>query len=365
MMKNRKILLFLAAAALLAAPVRSAGLPPLPDKPGATVKGYVECEGRGVEGVVVSDGFNVVKTDAEGRYWLKTKLSRSEFVMISTPRGYDPEVYSGFLPKFYHALDKTADKKSVQQFDFHLTRAANDDYTLLVVADEHVSGRVIDIPPGSGNVIAPVDSIQFRDDFMPRLVEYADSLMRRTPVYGLNLGDMTHSEYWFRNNTGMAEYLRLAKDTPFLMYHVIGNHDHCHKYENDYEAEAEYRKYFGPTYYSFNIGKVHYVVLDDMLYHGRNKYDRIIAPEQLAWLYKDLRALDPEIRQLVVACHVPLVANNGAWDDIWYNLKNKDELFVLLQDYDVTIMTGDWHTEGTTRVSDRIVEYVHPAVTGN
>ena len=102
-----------------------------------------------------------------------------------------------------------------------------------------------------------------------------------------------------------------------------------------------------------------------MLYHGRNKYDRIIAPEQLAWLYKDLRALDPEIRQLVVACHVPLVANNGAWDDIWYNLKNKDELFVLLQDYDVTIMTGDWHTEGTTRVSDRIVEYVHPAVTGN
>lgn len=98
--------------------------------------------------------------------------------MISTPRGYDPEVYSGFLPKFFCALDKTADKKSVQQFDFHLTRTANDDYSLLVVADEHVSGRVIDIPPGSGNVIAPVDSIQFRDDFMPRLVEYADSLMR-------------------------------------------------------------------------------------------------------------------------------------------------------------------------------------------
>ena len=74
MMKNRKFLLFAAVAVYLAAPVRSAELPPLPDKPGATVKGYVACEGRGVEGVVVSDGFNVVKTDAEGRYWLKTKL---------------------------------------------------------------------------------------------------------------------------------------------------------------------------------------------------------------------------------------------------------------------------------------------------
>ena len=71
--------------------------------------GYVrDASGSAIEGVVVSDGFNVTKTDAEGRYWLKTKLSRSEFVMITTPRGYDPEVYSGFLPKFFYALDKTA-----------------------------------------------------------------------------------------------------------------------------------------------------------------------------------------------------------------------------------------------------------------
>ena len=112
MMKNRKFLLFLAVAVLFAAPARSAGLPAIPDKSGVTVKGYVACEGRGIEGVVVSDGFNVTKTDAEGRYWLKTKLSRSEFVMISTPRGYDPEVYSGFLPKFFYALDKTADKRA-------------------------------------------------------------------------------------------------------------------------------------------------------------------------------------------------------------------------------------------------------------
>lgn len=107
-MNLRRMLLL--AAVLGAAPLRSAELPPIPDRAGATVKGYVACEGRGVEGVVVSDGFNVTKTDAEGRYWLKTKLARAEFVMISTPRGYDPEVYAGFLPRFFHALDKTAAK---------------------------------------------------------------------------------------------------------------------------------------------------------------------------------------------------------------------------------------------------------------
>ena len=370
MIKNRKILLFLAVAALLAAPVRSAELPPLPDKPGATVKGYVECEGRGVEGVVVSDGFNVVKTDAEGRYWLKTKLSRSEFVMISTPRGYDPEVYSGFLPKFFHALDKTADKKSVQQFDFHLTRAANDDYTLLVVADEHVSGRVIDIPPGSGNVIAPVDSIQFRDDFMPRLVEYADSLMRRTPVYGLNLGDMTHSEYWFRNNTGMAEYLRLAKDTPFLMYHVIGNHDHCHKYENDYEAEAEYRKYFGPTYYSFNIGKAHFIMLDNTVYlnagadastrtPGDHSYNSAFTEMELAWLKADLATVKDKNAPLVIGTHCQVFYYNSSLDitpSMAYG--HSTVLDQLLSDFtDVHIISGHTHNNTTMKIRNGLMEH--------
>ena len=65
-----------------------------------------------------------------------------------------------------------------------------------------------DIPPGSGNVIAPVDSIQFRDDFMPRLVEYADSLMRRTPVYGLNLGDMTWVKFMGFDEKGRANFSR-------------------------------------------------------------------------------------------------------------------------------------------------------------
>ena len=336
---------------------------PVPPPAGeGNICGYVRCDGRGIAGVAVSDGANVVKTDAEGYYSFTSDLSSADFVRISVPSGYET-ARDGILPTFYAAIDPA--EPGTQRFDFDLTAVDNTRHLLLVMADVHISGRKPGYPNDSETVVAELDAKQCRERFVPTLAAHAASAPAGYRVYGLNLGDMTHSEYWFRNNTGMAEYLRLAKDTPFLMYHVIGNHDHCHKYENDYEAEAEYRKYFGPTYYSFNIGKVHYVVLDDMLYHGRNKYDKIIAPEQLAWLYKDLRALDPEIRQLVVACHVPLVANNGAWDDIWYNLKNKDELFVLLQDYDVTIMTGDWHTEGTTRVSDRIVEYVHPAVTGN
>lgn len=321
----------------------------IPDKEGMNVKGVVFCGSLPVAGVVVSDGEVVTTTDDAGCYYLASKKHHG-YVFMSVPSGYEPQSENS-VPLIWGPV--TPGEEACEQVDFELVEApGQDDFDLLVLADIHLANRLGDIA-------------QYKELMLPEVKNYIAASPRK--VYIMNVGDMTFDLYWNSNKYNLGDYTNTLKDSaiPALIYHVPGNHDNDEYANDDYTAEQPYKDNLGPTYYSFNIGKVHYVVLDDMLYHGRNKYDRIIAPEQLAWLYKDLRALDPEIRQLVVACHVPLVANNGAWDDIWYNLKNKDELFVLLQDYDVTIMTGDWHTEGTTRVSDRIVEYVHPAVTGN
>ncbi|MBP3483008.1 MAG: calcineurin-like phosphoesterase C-terminal domain-containing protein [Alistipes sp.] len=330
---------------------------------GITVAGYVRCEGRGIADAVVSDGVNVVKTDAEGYYALPSDIAKTEFVMLSTPRGYEVDAYDGFLPAFFRAVDKSA--AAPQRFDFDLKKSGdNDEYVLVVVADEHVSGRVLDVPAYGGKVVAPTDSLQYEGVFLPRLKEYVASAPAGTKFYGLNLGDMTHSEYWYRNKADMDAYIRLSKDIPFSMYHCIGNHDHCHKFTDDYNAEAEYRKHFGPTYYSFNLGKVHYVVLDDMLYHGRNTYDRIIAPEQLEWLKKDLAALDPEVKELVLAAHVPLTMNAATFEGYKPLLNNWNELYAVIRGYNVHILTGDWHASATVLVDENVTEYVHPAVCG-
>ena len=316
---------------------------------GTTVYGIVSSAGVGVENVVVSDGAEVTVTNEKGIYQLKS-AKKWGYVFISVPSGYEvPSV--GVLPQFHRALKNSADV--VERADFKLEKVdGQDSYKIFMLGDMHLANRTGDLGQFA----------QFTSDLTDYMTRHKGEKM-----YALTLGDMTWDLYWYSNSYYFPQYLNTVNSQikNLQIFHTMGNHDNDFQTRSDYDAAVKYVDQICPTYYSFNIGKVHYVVLDDMLYHGRNKYDRIIAPEQLAWLYKDLRALDPEIRQLVVACHVPLVANNGAWDDIWYNLKNKDELFVLLQDYDVTIMTGDWHTEGTTRVSDRIVEYVHPAVTGN
>ena len=52
------------------------------------IKGTVkDTEGKGIAGVVVSDGLNTVQTDAKGRFKMDTDQD-SRFVFISTPSGY-------------------------------------------------------------------------------------------------------------------------------------------------------------------------------------------------------------------------------------------------------------------------------------
>ena len=52
------------------------------------IRGTVkDTEGKGVAGVVVSDGLNTVQTDAKGTFSMEADQD-SRFVFISTPSGY-------------------------------------------------------------------------------------------------------------------------------------------------------------------------------------------------------------------------------------------------------------------------------------
>ena len=109
---------------------------PAPPPSGAgNVCGYVRCDGQGIAGVAVSDGANVVKTDAAGYYSFTCDLASADFVRISVPSGYETS-RDGILAAFYAAIDPAA--PGVQRFDFDLTAVDNTRHLLLVMADMHI-----------------------------------------------------------------------------------------------------------------------------------------------------------------------------------------------------------------------------------
>ncbi len=314
--------------------IKYAGEEEIEPAAGSTVYGRVSCEGTGLANVVVSDGVEVVKTDSKGVYQMKSKKYHG-YVFVSTPSGYEPLV-SGILPKFHAALKANA--TTAERVDFQLKKVdGQDNHRMLLLGDIHLAKRTD-------------DQKQFAD-----FVKDVNATIAGTPgkVYALTLGDMTWDLYWIVNNYSFKEYLADASGIKGVMlYHTIGNHDHSMYYMGDFDTVKDYKENIGPTYYSFNVGKVHYVVLDDVecknatpSKDGNNnpcyvrEYDGHIVADQLTWLKKDLASV-PNGTPLVVTMHIPMFDPKGN-----AKLKESSAFESVLKAYpEAHVVTAHTHT---------------------
>lgn len=121
----------------------------------------------------------------------------------------------------------------------------------------------------------------------------------------------------------------------------------------DDRSDDTFKRNYGPSYYSFNRGQVHYVVLDDVLYLGSDRnYKGSVTRNQLEWLKKDL-AFVPKDRLIVLCLHIPV---HNAVD-------NRQALYDMLRDYKVHIMSGHTHYNRNV-ISGNVYEHVHGTVCG-
>jgi hypothetical protein len=299
----------------------------------ANVFGTVTCEGAPVEGVLVSDGVEIVQTDADGRYWLQS-AKKWKYVFITIPRGYEAPL-NGILPNFWKPL--TADADAPEQVDFTLHQAANDDYTLLVLGDMHLARRTDDL--------AQFEKVA---GFMNQTIDAAPG-----KVYCLTLGDMTWDMYWLANNFGFSDYLQTMNGyfsgIPF--FHTMGNHDNEMEVSGDYLKALKYTENLSPDYYSFNLGKIHYIVMDNMDFtdvqageEHRSEYRKNFTAEQLEWLRKDLSYVDKST-PIFVTAHEPLARPSGLeWNEILNGDDADLDTFIDIFDgYNVQFLSGHTH----------------------
>ena len=93
-------------------------------------------------------------------------------------------------------------------------------------------------------------------------------------------------------------------------FNVIGNHDLNMDADRDSDSDETFHRFFGPSYYSFDYGPVHFIVLDDVDWakrNGKRGYHGGIDEEQMAFVKNDL-ALVPE-KKLRSHCKNVLVSN--------------------------------------------------------
>ena len=298
---------------------------------GTTVYGYVTCDGTGVPGVVVSDGVEVVTTDEKGFYQIASE-KKWGYVFISVPSGY--EVPSeGILPQFHRYLKSEANV--IENANFTLTAVSSQDqFKILMLGDMHLANRTGDLSQFS--------------EFTSEVNDYVNARSGEK-IYAITLGDMTWDLYWYSNLYYFPEYLATMNSaiSNLQVFHTMGNHDNDFKTYSDFDAAFKYVRDIAPTYYSFNIGKVHFIVLDDIdcdKYDGTNSrnYIKTISNEQLEWLRKDLSYVDKST-PLIVTMHAQVFYPSGSGFKIDHDQTNTAELFNILDGYKVHFVTGHTH----------------------
>lgn len=298
---------------------------------GTTVYGIVSSAGVGVENVVVSDGAEVTVTNEKGIYQLKS-AKKWGYVFISVPSGYEvPSV--GVLPQFHRALKNSADV--VERADFKLEKVdGQDSYKIFMLGDMHLANRTGDLGQFA----------QFTSDLTDYMTRHKGEKM-----YALTLGDMTWDLFWYSNSYYFPQYLNTVNSQikNLQIFHTMGNHDNDFQTRSDYDAAVKYVDQICPTYYSFNIGKVHYVVMDDIdcsSYDGTESrnYVKSLSAEQLDWLAKDLSHV-AKTTPVVVAMHAQVFYPTTSGFKIDHDQVNTLRLFDILDGYTVRFVTGHTH----------------------
>ncbi len=232
----------------------------------------------GVAGVAVSDQASVVRTDASGAFVLPSGGGYG-LVFISVPDGYRSE------GRFWKSVGDG-------RLDFPLVAApAPRDFVFIHASDTHLDSASL---PRMRMLQALVDSI--RPDFV------------------LVTGDLVRDALRVPDTIAQARYEMFATERARISrptWTIPGNHEifgierqRSHvRADHPLYARRMYRHYFGPDYYSFNYGGVHFVGLnsedfDDQSYYGH------IDSLQLAWLKEDLAQV-PAAMPVVTFNHIP------------------------------------------------------------
>jgi len=299
----------------------------------AAVKGTVSVAGRPLSEVIVSDGVRFARTDAAGKFSFDA-ADDAPFVWIVTPSGHVAPYDSG-SPRFYLPVDGR------ESYDFEL-QPMKDGYTLLAVGDPQ-----------------PKTNEQFKRlvrEVVPEWKKQAAGIRTSggSPVM-LVLGDVVWDS---PRLAGPMRELFAGLDMP--VYTVIGNHDHLIAVSDDAGSAANYCAQFGPTYYAFDLGDSHFIVLDDIVYHGEKKYEEAVDERQLAWLGEYLKML-PAGSRLCIAMHAPF---QKYWKK-FARMGGGDRLLELTEGFEVHFITGHTHINSNFEITPTVMEHNVAQIAGN
>jgi hypothetical protein len=282
----------------------------------------------GLRGVAVSNGRDVVLTDWRGRY--RIAVGTDTILFVIKPGGWSTPIDDNGIPRFYY---------------IHKPEGSPTDLTYPGVSPTGPLPDRIDFPlrrqrePSSFRAILFADPQPYTLDELNLFNrDIIAEVIGTDAAFGMTLGDLVGDDL------SLFEPLNAAIGQIGIPWHnVIGNHDMNYRARTDQDSDETFERVYGPPTYAFSYGKVHFIVLDDVVYDGAKgeegtmgSYGAGISQQQLEFVENDLRTV-PRDRLVVLAMHIP-------FESPPHSVAERSALFEILKDRPYTVsLAGHTH----------------------
>jgi hypothetical protein len=255
---------------------------------------------RGLPGVMVSNGADMVKTDAQGRWSLPVRPGDSLFVI--KPAGWATPVDPATnLPRFtyIHMPDGTPDLG----FRFPGIPPTGD------LPDS------IDFPLRAQQEPTRFEAILFTDPQPESLAEVdyiRDDVVSVVEKDGVAFG-ITHGDVLFDDLSYYPRYNHIVGSVGLTWYNCCGNHDMNLEAPDNVLSRETFKRTYGARYHAFQYDNVTFFILDNVDYlgtdpskpYGYGKYRGFFGDRQLGFV-RNVLANVPRDQLVVFSFHISL-----------------------------------------------------------
>jgi len=243
---------------------------------------------EGLQDVLVSNGRDVIKTDAKGKWSLSA--SEDQLMFVIQPAGYKVPVNDSMVPQHYFINNGSKNKA---QFPLWKDESSSNEFEALFYGDTQARG------------LREVNFV---------LHDVVEECIGTTAKFGVALGDIVADdpELFDEISAGIGQI-----GIPW--YYVFGNHDHDKGVKGNDGADATFIQNFGPATYAYEYGKVAFISLNNVFYKEEGGYKPHFTDDQLQFVKQYLDYLPPDYL-VVLMMHIPIVACD-----------NREDMFRILE----------------------------------
>ncbi len=244
----------------------------------------------GLPGISVSNGSLIVQTGPNGDYQLP--VDDDTTIFVTKPRGWMTPVDANNLSRFYY-VHKPKGSPPQKYKGVAPTGPLPDSIDFPLYRQDE---------PDRFNVVFLGDTQPWSKDMVAYLGhDIVEELVGVEAAFGVTLGDVVS------NTLSLFEDVVAAQGLAGVPWrYVKGNHDTNFDGQPDHNRTYEtWTRVFGPPYYSYDYGPVHFIILNNQYYGQKGPLVAKLDFTQRSWLRRDL-ALVPKDQLIVLMMHIPI-----------------------------------------------------------